>query len=213
MNEYMLIICIIIILLYYYTKGDLFSPLIQHYQHVKLKNENKKLKKRIKYLEEYKNDISKTFKILDNELELINRHIKNTGEDTTFNTDRFSTSITPSVLNSLLQFSHNPLSNILENTQQDGTITQNTQQQDGTIAQNTQQQDGTITQNTQQQDGTIPQQDGTIPQQAQQHSQPEVTNDVNPNVSLSVNYLPLNSTYRRYLIRPMVSNTVSNILH
>ena len=73
-----------------------------------LKQENKKLKTKIKYLENYKADVSKTFKILDNELVLINDRIKNGSIPLippTQNNSSFQTSITPSVLNSLL--SHN----------------------------------------------------------------------------------------------------------
>lgn len=41
-----------------------------------MSNENTRLKSRIKDLQTYKNDVSKTFKILDNELIMINDHLK-----------------------------------------------------------------------------------------------------------------------------------------
>jgi hypothetical protein len=87
------------------------------HQNTKLKDENKKLKLRLKYLENYKNDVSKTFKILDNELGLINEHIKNKNTHNTpssqtedQNSDEqvpnhFRTTFTPNVLNSLLRTS------------------------------------------------------------------------------------------------------------
>jgi hypothetical protein len=37
--------------------------------------ENQKLKTKVKYLHNYKNDVSKTFKILDNELKIIKKNI------------------------------------------------------------------------------------------------------------------------------------------
>ena len=85
MTQSMIIICIIIILLWYYyistEKGDKYvSTMMEHstllQENIKLKQENKKLRVKLKYLENYKNDISKTFKILDNELGMINEHLQ-----------------------------------------------------------------------------------------------------------------------------------------
>lgn len=47
--------------------------------------ENKKMKSKIKDLETYKNDVSKTFNILDNELILINDNLKRRSYTNTFN--------------------------------------------------------------------------------------------------------------------------------
>jgi hypothetical protein len=47
-----------------------------HKSYDELHIENKKMKSRVKDLQSYKNDVSKTFKILDNELLLINDHLK-----------------------------------------------------------------------------------------------------------------------------------------
>ena len=47
-----------------------------HKNYDELHIENRKMKSRIKDLQSYKNDVSKTFKILDNELVLINNHLK-----------------------------------------------------------------------------------------------------------------------------------------
>jgi hypothetical protein len=63
---------------YYFNKfqdseKEYFS-LHQKYMH--LCNENQKLKARVSDLDTYKTDVSKTFQILDNELVLINDHIK-----------------------------------------------------------------------------------------------------------------------------------------
>lgn len=64
---------------------------------IELKTENAKLKERIVDLQEYKNDVSKTFKILDNELIMINEHIKKQKPD-----NRVSI-LSPDVLNTLFQ--------------------------------------------------------------------------------------------------------------
>jgi hypothetical protein len=45
-------------------------------------NENEKNKNRLEDLQSYKNDVSKTFQILDNELLMINDHIKNQNNST-----------------------------------------------------------------------------------------------------------------------------------
>ena len=79
-NQLSIIICVVfgIISWYYFNK---FRESENEY--TKLHNkfdqsytENQKMKSRIKDLQSYKNDVSKTFKILDNELLLINDHLK-----------------------------------------------------------------------------------------------------------------------------------------
>jgi cell division protein FtsB len=47
-----------------------------HTEYLKVVRERDKTKRRVKDLQSYKDDISKTFKILDNELAMINDHIK-----------------------------------------------------------------------------------------------------------------------------------------
>lgn len=47
-----------------------------HDEYLKVVRDREKTKRRVKDLQSYKDDISKTFKILDNELAMINEHIK-----------------------------------------------------------------------------------------------------------------------------------------
>jgi hypothetical protein len=64
-------------------------------------NENHKLKTRLKDLQSYKNDVSKTFKILDNELLLINDRLQN--RESNLNTPQPNpiSVLTPELLTSL----------------------------------------------------------------------------------------------------------------
>jgi predicted nuclease with TOPRIM domain len=75
-----LILCAIIgfITWYYYQKFQESERAYYnlHSQFVEVCNENGRLKEKLSDLEVYKDDVSKTFKILDNELSLINNHIK-----------------------------------------------------------------------------------------------------------------------------------------
>lgn len=129
MTQHLIIICITTILLWYYyikskEQDDKYLPVMMRqsellHENAKLKQENKKLKLKLKYLENYKNDVSKTFKILDNELGLINEHIKTKTGTTTEqseqnssvpntnipNSNSFRTSLTPNVLTSLIRSS------------------------------------------------------------------------------------------------------------
>ena len=74
------IICVIfgVISWYYFNKFQEsereYSRLHKNFETLHV--ENQKMKSRIKDLQSYKNDVSKTFKILDNELILINDHLK-----------------------------------------------------------------------------------------------------------------------------------------
>jgi hypothetical protein len=75
------IICVIfgVVSLYYFNKyldkQREFDKLHEKFSGIHL--ENQKMKSRIKDLQSYKDDVSKTFKILDNELLMINEHLKN----------------------------------------------------------------------------------------------------------------------------------------
>ncbi len=256
MGQYIIVICIISILLwYYYSKykdhDDKYIPVmvrqseLMHENEV-LKKENKKLKLRLKYLENYKNDVSKTFKILDNELGLINEHIKKRGwvpnnqEGEQVNPDmmedsvpqetpsstpsstqprnmplNFQTSFTPSMLNTLLQDSQESSDNVFNNIFNrfltgDMNFTSNipetqvsSELHNSRESQNTQN-----TQNTQETEVN----NEMIENQAQEQSslseqntqdEHQASNDTRPlsEVHFSVNYLPLNSSYRQFLIR------------
>ena len=74
-----LIICILLGLIswYYFTKlqdsEKEYNKLYKKYEHTCMENE--KIKSRVNDLQSYKDDVSKTFKILDNELVLINEHL------------------------------------------------------------------------------------------------------------------------------------------
>jgi len=75
------IICVILGLMvfYYYNKfQDSESEFLSlHKKFDQIYTENQKMKTRLKDFQYYKNDVSKTFKILDKELEQINEHIYN----------------------------------------------------------------------------------------------------------------------------------------
>ena len=79
-NQLSIIICVVfgIISWYYFNKfresENEYTKL--HNKFEQSYTENQKMKSRIKDLQSYKNDVSKTFKILDNELLLINDHLK-----------------------------------------------------------------------------------------------------------------------------------------
>lgn len=72
-----------------------------HNEYMNLCNENQKLKTRLKDLQSYKNDVSKTFKILDNELLLINDRLQN--RESNLNTPQPNpiSVLTPELLTSL----------------------------------------------------------------------------------------------------------------
>lgn len=213
MTQHLIVICVVTILLWYYyikskEQDDKYLPVMIRqselmHENTKLKQENKKLKMRIKYLDNYKNDVSKTFKILDNELGLINEHIKQRGnvqnnEPPHLNeSNTFRTSVTPPVLNSLLRTSQEPMpSDGLFNNIFNRFLTG----------------DMNFTQlplHSQESEQDTPTQEQTNEHESQAHHQSEQTNEhetqENPqlqsSVSFSVNYLPLNSSYRQYLIR------------
>lgn len=75
------IICVIfgVVSLYYFNKyldkQRKYDKLHEQFTGIHL--ENQKMKSRIKDLQSYRDDVSKTFKILDNELMMINEHLKN----------------------------------------------------------------------------------------------------------------------------------------
>jgi hypothetical protein len=81
------IICVIfgVVSWYYFNKfmesEREYSRLHKSYDELHM--ENKKMKSRLKDLQSYKNDVSKTFKILDNELVLINDHLKRNSQQNT----------------------------------------------------------------------------------------------------------------------------------
>ena len=148
MSDHLIIILVFIIsilLWFYYIKSkdqdDKYIPvMIRQSQLINenniLKRETKKLKSRIKYLEKYKEDVSKTFRILDNELVMITDHInKNTNqqEQEQFPLQQEITSMTPDILSTLLNtYTARPPFNslynsFLQNTLQNTPNTPNTQ--------------------------------------------------------------------------------------
>lgn len=72
-----------LVALFYYTKFEQSEKEYYklHKEHIKALGENGKLRSRVKDLQSYKDDISKTFKILDNELVMINEHINQQKKD------------------------------------------------------------------------------------------------------------------------------------
>jgi len=88
---------------YYYTKlqESEQSYLALHKQYNDTFNENLRLKERLNDLQTYKNDVSKTFQILDNELVMINEHLKKqTPHENTTTPGRISI-MTPDLLSTL----------------------------------------------------------------------------------------------------------------
>ena len=104
-----LVLCAIVAFFvwYYHTKlKEIQSQYyVLHRRFDEVCNENGKLKSRVKDLQAYKNDVSKTFKILDNELVMINEHIKKNNPRTDANraqpANRISI-LSPNLLNSLM---------------------------------------------------------------------------------------------------------------
>ena len=80
-----LIMCIIfgLVSLYYFNKFQdsekEFNKLHRRFEQTHM--ENQKMRTRVKDLQSYKNDVSKTMKILDNELVLINDHLHKNNND------------------------------------------------------------------------------------------------------------------------------------
>ena len=113
-----IIISILVILLWFYfmkysEQESKFLPVMLKQKQVisKLKDENVKMKSELKYLHNYKNDVSKTFQILDNELVMINDRIKQTEtvpsndqvqSSTQTGRSSFQTSFNRSILSTLL---------------------------------------------------------------------------------------------------------------
>lgn len=221
MSQHIIIICIVTILLWYYymkskEQDDKYLPVMVRqselmHENSKLKQDNKKLRMRIKYLENYKNDVSKTFKILDSELGLINEHIKQTrGPQVSLNepvhpppsissSNMFRTSVTPSILNTLLQTSQEapaPSDSLFNNIFNRFL----TGEMDFSQAIHGQQPQGQQPQESEQ----VQDQGQQLPLQEQSQEQDDQRQQEQPSqasVSFSVNYLPLNSTYRQYMIR------------
>lgn len=114
MDGSIIIISILVILLWFYfmkyseQEGKFLPVMLKQKQVIsKLKDENVKMKSELKYLHNYKNDVSKTFQILDNELVMINDKIKQA--DTISNDQvQTSTQTQPVIPRSLFQTSFNP---------------------------------------------------------------------------------------------------------
>jgi len=83
---------------------------------IDVKNENAKLVDRLSYLQDYKDDVTKTFKILDNELVMINDQIKKQNnrienptqyhgitDSLTQTTQNMVTMLTPDILHTLFE--------------------------------------------------------------------------------------------------------------
>jgi hypothetical protein len=185
---------------------------------------------RVKYLENYKNDVSKTFKILDNELGLINDHIKYNRPTNNQSTEQdesnsFQTSVTPTILNSLLRNSQEtsslpppqslpsdnlfnnifnrfltgdmhfanqvPLDSFIQSRERPDIPEPETTEPETTEPQDSETQG--VPEGQESQERLDSQESQSIPDGQDAHSQ--------ASVSFSVNYLPLNSSYRQYLIR------------
>ena len=78
----LIIVAIGLVAWYYYNKFKESEReyYLLHKQLMMTHTENHKLKSRLKDLQMYKNDVSRTFRILDNELVLINDHLQKKNE-------------------------------------------------------------------------------------------------------------------------------------
>lgn len=63
---------------FYYTKfhQSEYEYVLLHKRYEQLHAENTRLRSRVRDLQSYKDDVSKTFRILDNEIALINEHLR-----------------------------------------------------------------------------------------------------------------------------------------
>ena len=107
-----------------------------HRLYVDACNENEKNKNRIEDLQSYKQDVTKTFQILDNELLMINDHIKNQNTQQSSSTGMFTrfqsqpptsnriSILTPDLLNTLFNESNvnEPLPNINTETTNENDV-------------------------------------------------------------------------------------------
>lgn len=93
--SFLIIICLLTASWYYYTKyKDLerdFIDLNNNLSKVNMENSNYRV--RIKDLQKYKNDVSKTFKILDNELVQINNHVEKNNQQSQLSQQLLSQSL------------------------------------------------------------------------------------------------------------------------
>ena len=230
MAQHIIIICIVSILLWYYyikskEQDDKYIPvMVRHSELMQensvLKQENKKLRMKLKYLENYKQDVSKTFKILDSELGLINEHIlkkKNQEvqdqqeEVSQTHSNNFQNPLNPTVLNSLIRESQEPsdsLNNIFNRFLTGDVNFMNTfsshPSRNEEIPSREQSNDSHDNQNYQDtQDIQEPrtQFQNDIEMEDDLGQIPPNTRNLQSEVHFSVNYLPLNSSYRQFLIR------------
>ena len=214
MAQHIIIICIISILLWYYyikskEQDDKYIPvMVRHSELMQensvLKQENKKLKMKLKYLENYKQDVSKTFKILDNELGLINEHIKKKSDEIPTQEEEeqpqqvpqttFETSLNPSILNSLIRESQEPDTiNSIFNRFLTGDVNFMNSLSSQEVPDEREAQIQEVSLNPTEQ---TPNEERRLPAE----------------VHFSVNYLPLNSSYRQFLIRRPPSQTELSVI-
>lgn len=183
MSQYVVIICILSILLWFYfmkhkEQETKLMPIIIKQKDIilenkYLRNENKKIKLKLKYLQQYKNDISKTFKILDNELHLITDHIKHDTDPSLIYPQPPSTSIPQSTSTPL---SSTPLST--------STSTSTPSDIFNNIFNNF-----------------------LISREHGEGEEIEIGDSEQNPLHVSVNYVPLNGNYRRYLLQEPLDET------
>ena len=99
-NTILLFVVVGFIAFYYFNKFDESEKeyIKLHGSVREIYNENQKLKLKVKELQAYKDDVSKTFKILDNELVMINDHIQRRQQP---QQPQQQPSLVPSLMNSL----------------------------------------------------------------------------------------------------------------
>ena len=196
MNGSIIIICILSILLWFYfmkySEHEIkYLPVMVKQKQVisQLRNENLKLKSKLKYLQTYKNDVSKTFQILDNELVMINDKLKQESlpiEQT--QTPLFQTSFTPSILNSLLNSVNTDLTTEIQNTAPLRNPTDD------------------IFNNIFNRFLTGQDMSTSIPTESES-IQTEPTETLRSSIQFSTNLLPLNNSYRQFLLNRNVIQT------
>lgn len=135
---FLTIIISLCITYFYYTKYKEYERefYILNKKHDKAIVENDNYKLRIKDLQKYKNDVSKTFKILDNELNHINNHVERQNQlqlqrqnnDSNFNNvNLLTTDILTNLINNMNQEYSTP-----QNTQLEETINETIEENNST---------------------------------------------------------------------------------
>jgi len=177
---------------YYYMKYKEYEKevIILSNNVTKMNIENTNYRVRIKDLQKYKNDVSKTFKILDNELVHINNHVEKNNQQLQSqqsqlpipqlqNQSNRINLLTPDMLNNLIENMNQELSFYIPSEAMNGLTPQNTPGDISPIMQFSLQQDQHQQQVSNEEPSQQPQeQQVSIEEQPQQQEQPEAEEQI-----------------------------------